>query len=729
MSKQTISTAGELVLSLKSAARLFGHRRLLVCAGDADWCKGQVVEMVPALAESVLLIGAGFPELAASNSEVIAAKQCLSRLGREHQNIIFNAHAGFDVDAFGAISGTLSAGGILVLLIPSLDQWQFFHDPEHRRMQVYPQQFEDISGRYLQRLSQMIKASNQLSLLTQGGGLRIQEAENNPDKKTPGDMDERVTAPCKTRSQMRAVRGIHKVFRGHRRRPLVLTADRGRGKSASLGIAAAQLLLEGVEQIIITAPSRGTAEVFFHHAGKVLGEAHAGLSGRLQFIPPDDLVQTLPATQLLLVDEAAAIPTPLLEKMLTHYSRIVYATTIHGYEGTGRGFAIRFRKVLDSKTPQWHELRMAEPIRWQLDDPLEEFVFRALLLNAVPAAIDKPDSIHSQQCTFRQISSEELLLNEDLLTQLFGLLVLAHYQTRPFDLRHLLDGGNMEVYGLFDRRQRLIAVLLAAREGGIDPALADDIWLGRRRVRGHLLPQSLSNHLGLPEAIFLKGLRVIRIAVHPDCQRTGLGKMLLDKLQQDAANKHIDYLGTLFGATDDLLKFWGDSCYVPVRVGLSRDAASGTHSAMMLKPLSRTAQRLVDQAHKKCLAQLRWLLMDELKGLDFEVVATIFAMMALIIRGSDEYALSGDNQRELVSFTEGQRQYENCIDVIKRVTFRILGTGDIDAADARLLVTRVIQNQPWHQVVAACNFSGEKQARKRLREVISVHSRLHLSAE
>ncbi|WBA87189.1 tRNA(Met) cytidine acetyltransferase TmcA domain-containing protein [Endozoicomonas sp. GU-1] len=235
MSKQTISTAGELALSLKSAARLFGHRRLLVCAGDADWCKTQVVEMVPALAESVLLIGEDFPELAASNSEVIAAKQCLSRLGREHQNIIFNAHAGFDVDAFGAISGTLSAGGILVLLIPPLDRWQYFHDPEHRRMQVYPQQFEDISGRYLQRLSQMIKASNQLSLLTQGGGLRIQEAENNPDKKTPGDKDETVTAPCKTRSQMRAVRGIHKVFRGHRRRPLVLTADRGRGEKCSSG--------------------------------------------------------------------------------------------------------------------------------------------------------------------------------------------------------------------------------------------------------------------------------------------------------------------------------------------------------------------------------------------------------------------------------------------------------------------------------------------------------------
>ncbi|USE38970.1 tRNA(Met) cytidine acetyltransferase TmcA [Endozoicomonas sp. SCSIO W0465] len=733
MSQQTISSTGELVRSLKSAARLSGHRRLLVCAGSADWCETQVVEMVHALTgESVLLIGEDFPGLTVSdlvNSyiEAIAAKKCLSRLGAEHQNIIFNAYAGFDVDAFGAISGTLCAGGLMVLLTPALDQWQYFHDPEHHRMQVYPQQFEDVSGRYLQRLSQIIKTSDLLSLITESGELRIQWVNSHPEKDTLAEQGEMVTAPCKTRSQMRAVQAIHKVFRGHRRRPLVLTADRGRGKSASLGIAAAQLLLEGADQITITAPSRNTADVFFQHAGKVLGECHAALLNRLHFIAPDDLVQTLPATQLLLVDEAAAIPTPVLEKMLTHYSRIVYATTIHGYEGTGRGFAIRFTKVLDSKTPQWHELRMIEPVRWQPEDPLERFVFRALLLNAVPAVIDQPENISPEQCIFRQISSEELVSNEDLLAQMFGLLVLAHYQTRPFDLRHLLDGGNMEIYGLFARQKRLVAVLLAAREGEIESALIDDIWMGRRRVRGHLLPQSLSNHLGLPEAIFLKGLRIIRIAVHPDCQRKGLGRAVLDKLQQDAAVKNIDYLGTVFGATDDLLQFWDDSSYVPVRVGLSRDAASGTHAAMMLKPLSLPAQHLIHKAHKKCLFQLQWLLMDELRDLDVEVVATLLAIMAPIIRASDYYALSCDDQRELVSFTEGRRQYENCVDVIKRVTFRILGVGDINTADVRLLVSRVIQNHSWHQVAAACNVSGEKQARQRLRELIAVKSRLHLS--
>ena len=125
MNKRSISTLCEFFRFLKSAARLSGHRRLLVCTGDADWCMTQGIEIVQALSgESVLLIGGYFSGLSASNVEIIAAKECLSRLGREHQNIIFNAHAGFDVDAFGGISGTLCAGGVMVLLTPELDRWQ-----------------------------------------------------------------------------------------------------------------------------------------------------------------------------------------------------------------------------------------------------------------------------------------------------------------------------------------------------------------------------------------------------------------------------------------------------------------------------------------------------------------------------------------------------------------------------------------------------------------------------
>ncbi len=710
-----MSDTGDTVRLLQAAAVKCGHRRLLVCSGNNDWCRLKKTQIKQALSAKLptLIIGASANNEGSDEPDVITitANQCLERLGGEFGNIIFDAHAGFDVDAFGAISGTLCAGGLLVLLTPPLDQWHHFTDPQHRRMQVYPQQIEEVTGRYLQRLAQMIERSAQLSLLTQQGNQRLQPSDVYCDKPAA------LPKPYKTDSQLNAVAAVHKVLRGHRRRPLVLTADRGRGKTAALGIAAAQLLLEGVESITVTAPSKRTLAVLFRHAHYVLGNKHADLHGRLLFVPPDELVRAPVPTPLLLVDEAAAIPTPLLEKMLDNHSRVVFATTIHGYEGTGRGFAIRFKSILDHKTPNWRELHMNEPIRWRAHDPLESFVFAALLLNASPSPA--PDAIKPTALECREISQDELLTNDRLLKELFGLLVLAHYQTRPFDLRHLLDGGNIEIYGLFE--QRLVAVVLAAREGNIEPQLSNKIWLGERRVRGHLLPQSLSNHLGVAQATELNGLRIIRIAVHPDCHRRGIGRHLLNGVEQAASKKSVDYLGTVFGATADLLHFWCAAEYTPSRLGVSRDAASGTHSVMMLKGLSADGQALISSAQQAFIKQLQWLLMDELQVLESDLVAIIYKELATFVQ--QDYALSKDDLPELFSYCHG-RQYENCIHRVKKAAFHILANGTSSPLQQKVLVQRVLQNHSWQQVAKTCGLSGEKQVRECLRTLICNHFNL-----
>ena len=702
-----MSDTGVIVRGLQTAALKYGHRRLLVCCGDNNWCRLQAEKVKQALCAELptLFVGNDNTSLGGQNVTTITAGQCLERLGREYGNIIFDAHAGFDVDAFGAISGTLCAGGLLVLLTPTLDQWHLFTDPQYCRMQVYPQRLEDVTGRYLHRLARLIGDSGLLSLLTQQGIQRLQAPYDD------GDEPIAPPAPYKTDDQRKAVAAIHRVLRGHRRRPLVLTADRGRGKSAALGIAAAQLLLGGAERITVTAPSKRTVAVLFRHARSVLGKEHADLLAQLMFIPPDELVQASVPTALLLVDEAAAIPTSLLEVILCNYSRVVYATTIHGYEGTGRGFAIRFKNILDRKTPKWRELRMNEPIRWRAHDPLESFVFSALLLNASPSSA--PQSTQLAACEFREISQDELLANDDLLQELFGLLVLAHYQTRPFDLRHLLDGGNIEIYGLF--QQRLMAVVLAAREGDIAPELSDGIWLGERRVRGHIIPQSLSNHLGITGAIELKGLRIIRIAVHPDCHRRGIGRRLLQDVQKAASKKGVGYLGTVFGATADLLQFWCAAGYTPVRVGVSRDAASGTHSVMMLKSLSADAQAMTMVAQQVFSQQFQWLLVDELQRLESDVVVIIYEELLSSQRG---YELSDEDLRELHSYCHGRRQYENCIYGIKKAAVHILVSGACSHVQQTMLVQRVFQHHSWQQVANACGLSGEKQVRANLRSLV-----------
>ncbi|SPX42530.1 P-loop ATPase fused to an acetyltransferase [Haemophilus influenzae] len=105
----------------------------------------------------------------------------------------------------------------------------------------------------------------------------------------------------------------------------------------------------------------------------------------IEFIAPDELairLQNEPEfsqSAWLLVDEAAMIPLPLLQQYSQYFQHIVFSTTIHSYEGTGRGFELKFKRKIH-RTFQHFELK--QPLRWQENDPLEHFIDDLLLLNA-----------------------------------------------------------------------------------------------------------------------------------------------------------------------------------------------------------------------------------------------------------------------------------------------------------------------------------------------------------
>ena len=128
--------------------------------------------------------------------------------------------------------------------------------------------------------------------------LKKQQALTLPAKKN-------VKQPYASPDQQTAVEAIIKVVEGHRRRPLVITADRGRGKSASLGIASGFLLAgailneAGIKNIIVCAPSKNMAKVIFESAKRIHQEVN------INFYSPDELQQQKPKADLLLIDELA----------------------------------------------------------------------------------------------------------------------------------------------------------------------------------------------------------------------------------------------------------------------------------------------------------------------------------------------------------------------------------------------------------------------------------------
>lgn len=718
------------------------HRGTLVLAGEAGWCRQAAAQTMrdARLARVSWISGMVHSEVQAGappGVEVVAARQARGLLGQERDLIVFDAHAGFDADAFGAVSGSIVGGGLLLLLCPPLEAWPQYADPAAEAIAVWPHTIHDLSGRFLQRLSRLLGQT-----IAAGGQTVLVSANSQRDAAVQAMLDSAPPPPAlsldnkppatppeagmRSADQRAAVAAIEHVLQGHRRRPLVLVADRGRGKTAALGIAAAQLMRGAVQgpaaagahpaarfRIVVTAPRLAAVAPLFRHAQGLLPGviAHAGHlqwgAAELRFVAPDALCSTLPAADLLLVDEAAAIPASLLQTLLRHYSRLVFSTTTHGYEGTGRGFAVRFRQTLDAQAPGWSELILREPIRWADDDPLEQWVFDSLLLDASCAEDGHVSAAAPGNVQVKRLTRDRLATDEPLLKQLFGLLVVAHYRTRPNDLRNLLDGPGLAVYAMC-YQGAVVATALVAMEGGFDRPLTEAMAAGRRRPRGHLIPQSLVAHLGLRVAGGQRCARVMRIAVHPAVQGRGLGRGLLRYLRAEAAAQGADLIGASFGATAPLLKFWRAEDLWPVRVGFRRDHASGEHSVMVLSALSPAGASVLAAAREGLRTDLPLTVADALSELDPAVVALLLQDRP---GESDHQAPSARDRDNVRAFVNGERSYEDCLASLWRYTLWALRAPTTSLTDPQLtvLVCRLLQHHSWAQLAHASGLAGKAE--------------------
>ncbi|HYW02402.1 MAG TPA: GNAT family N-acetyltransferase [Gammaproteobacteria bacterium] len=709
------SVAARTARQLAAAGAAARHRYALVLSGPRPWALEAAREALAAaqLPRCMVITDAGVTGL-----ETCPAPRALTLLGRELDAVVFDARAGLHADALGAVSGTVRAGGLLILMTPALDEWPDYPDPDYARLSVAGSDPSRISPRFLRRAVEILASDPGAVIVTPDAAAPVLPAPG-PAAAAPEHDGE-----CRTADQSAAVEAVLRVARGRARRPLVLTSDRGRGKSSALGIAAARLLRQGLADIRVTAPRLDAAEQVFARAAALLPRARSSraavrLDGAaLTFQPPDALATGEGgAPRLLLVDEAAAIPAAMLTRLLERCPRVVFATTQHGYEGTGRGFSVRFRDVLDARTPGWKALHLEEPVRWASGDPLERLVSRLLLLDANAAEDAAVAGATPEECSVERVDRDALVADPDLLGELFGLLVLAHYRTRPFDLRLALDAPNVEIH-VMRRAGHVVGTALVALEGGFDPATARAIWAGTTRPHGHLLPETLAAHAGLRRAPLLRGARIMRIAVHPAVQRRGLGGRLLDAVLAQAGRDGRDYLGSSFGATTSLLRFWLARELRPVRVSVSRGTTTGEHSAVVLRPLTPPGRELYHEARRRHLDELPRQLGDALCDLE-PSLAALLMQRAL---ASGEPLIGPDDREDLVACGFGRRLPETCIGALWRLSVAALrepgASGPLEPAGRDLLVLRVLQHRPWKAVADSLGLAGRAEAVALLRETL-----------
>ncbi len=704
------STLHALAKQLLQTAKRHRHRRILLLSGQPDSCRKEASEIVDVLCrEQLLWVGEATP----AGIAPFGNQQANERLGGEVDLLIYDAFVGFDPDAFGALVGTLRGGGLLLLLTPPLDSWHLYPDAALERFLAAGFDTASVNGNFLRRLSSLLDADPWVIRCLDGRPLSQLKAETAPPLLLP-----EASGTCLTPDQQRAVAAIEHVAKGHRHRPLVLSSDRGRGKSSALGIAAASLMRDAPRRLLVTAPRRNAVNALFRQTTRQLQDAiwHGNdlhlESSRLGYSAPDHLLAERPPADLLLVDEAAAIPTALLEGLLASYPRVALATTVHGYEGTGRGFALRFKAHLDRETPQWREIRLETPIRWAADDPLEPLLFRMLGLDADPAPDSAVEAASQETVEAYQPDAAWLLQHEEALQQIFGLLVQAHYRTTPVDFRLLLDAPNLHCL-LLRHGDAVAGVALLSREGEFEPELSREIWAGRRRPKGHLLAQSLAAHVGIPSAPGLKALRIMRIAIHPAARRRGLGSLLLSRIRDHARREGYDYFGTSFGVSENLFDFWHHNGLEPVRIGLRSGASSGDHSVLMLAPLSEAGKNLAVQASMRFARHLPALLEDPLRDLPAPLGARLLAASKF------DGEADADDWSDLAGFAFAQRGYECCLPAIERLALLGLSRAELHREERELLILRVVQKRPWNECARLTGLSGRKQMETRLREIMA----------
>ena len=507
-----------------------------------------ISKTLPLVPDNMLIIG----------ESGIAFSKATNLLGQEFEHILFDGRNGIHLEALAIAAGTLKMGGMLCLV---LSDWEnLSQQPDQDSLRWNGNQSVIATPNFIYHFKHCIERYH-FPILREESAVEFSPVfYSNEHHKNA------------TLAQQQIIDNILKAEQDI----YFLTAKRGRGKSALLGMLSNQIQAS----VYLTAPNKNAIHSVIEFSER-----------EIEFIAPDELairLQNEPEfsqSAWLLVDEAAMIPLPLLQEYSQYFQYIVFSTTIHSYEGTGRGFELKFKRKIN-RTFQHFELK--QPLRWQENDPLEHFIDDLLLLNAEDEFQQFPFQPHLPY-QIREVQKPHHI------AEFYGLMTLAHYRTSPLDLRRLLDGENQRFY-FAEYQQNLLGAIWALEEGNMaDDELIIQIQQGKRRPKGNLVPQALCFHENLSEACKLRSLRISRIAVQPNWQKQGIGRNLMKFME----NSEVDFLSVSFGYTDELTKFWQKCGFVLVHLGEHQEASSGCYSAIALKGLSKEGLALVERAYNQ----------------------------------------------------------------------------------------------------------------------------------
>ncbi|KAF1813674.1 N-acetyltransferase [Eremomyces bilateralis CBS 781.70] len=510
---------------------------------------------------------------------------------------------------------TVEGGGLVIILLKgmnSLKQLYTLSMDIHSRYRT--EAHNDVVARFNERFilslgscESCLVVDDEMNVLPLSGGKNLkplpppeEDTPLSPNAKELAEIKDRLgdampVGPllklAKTLDQARALLTfVDAIAEKTLQSTVTLTAARGRGKSAALGIAIAAAVAHGYSNIFITSPSPENLKTLFQFVflafdameymdhtdytiiqstnpdfNKAIVRVNIFRTHRqtIQYIQPQD-AHVLGQAELVVIDEAAAIPLPLVKKLMGPYL-VFMASTINGYEGTGRSLSLKLIQQLrdesrgirskgdtDSKTESsgqvsrarsLREITLSEPIRYGQGDAVEKWLNTLLCLDAtLPRANPAMRGVHHpSECQLLFVNRDTLFsfhpVSEKFLQQMMALYVASHYKNSPNDLQLMSDAPAHQLFVLVppidessSRLPEPLCVVQVALEGQISRESVLNSLSRGQRAGGDLIPWLVSQQFQDEEFASLSGARVVRIATNPEYTNMGYGSRALQLL-------------------------------------------------------------------------------------------------------------------------------------------------------------------------------------------------------
>jgi tRNA(Met) cytidine acetyltransferase len=626
-------------------------------------------------------------------------KQVRQELGSTHDAVLVDLTQGVSASVLAILAGTVRGNGVFAIALPNKD-WLSIPDHDLPRYLPWPYEPEQIDSSFKRFFLDHLE--NQLS--------PFKLLDRNTLQALPALTQVEQNAPL-TKEQADA----QSCLLAQKAKSYVLIAPRGRGKSTLLGDSIAKLLLAG-KRVAVTAPNKEAITALKSRFEQVSRKTN--LNQDLPFFAPDVLLADNSHWDYLFVDEAAMIPVPLLKALNQKAEHCLFSTTDYGYEGAGKGFGIRFCQYLETqstiKTLPLQLLTLSLPIRWGGNDPLENWINDCFFLGAADQTVTQNTS--SVSFKYQQITGKEWLKNTELLASTFQLLVSAHYQTSPDNLRWILDDPSVITYLSF-KDSTVNSVAIITEEGQLPDELSLAVLQGTRRPRGHLIPQSLLAHEGIEDAGQYRYWRISRIATQEPTQRQGYGSQLLDEIANAARQQNRDFLSTSFAVTVDTLSFWLKNGFIPVRLGTTKDQSSGCYSLMMVKPLNKTAQEKTKIWHQHYFDNLAVNLPRDYQDIDTEL-AKVLNNSGLDIKTPTD-TFTAKDQNDLALFVNHHRPYLTIRAQLTRLVKYSIVHNQLTTNHKDYLLLNTVINQPASEIdFTVFGLKTKKQVEQSLKVVV-----------